>query len=459
MVGLNLLSVSVGHAGKRTIPSSMGELADGLVHEMANDLKGKKVYFDRTTIVDVMTTNAAPFSVYLADSLDGSLAGAFDMVLQAVEADFILRVSYQRGAEDVMVTCNYFNVKEFVAKSVARSIPLDRLPGDAFEENLRSKAYKLAAVIIGDTVKQRVYLQPIREAVDGYVSEFSAAFGLLLKSELTRLHAGLDLVDEAVVDPSTEPETFEEGTGEDVELERINAQLAGADSILRGEYFLSSDHVIVSLFLEDLDGRILNSVTEEIDRGLITQELVDESYHKLADYADKASEDKEKIVKISPTKGGDNPIYHHKDIMAFYLQVVEPLYIYLYDIDPTGNVTRLFPNTPEQENQLFQAGKLYTYPDGQDGVELEVNPPFGKDVIKVFASSKPLPLPEFDESAPLKGYDGETRAIKVKRKEIQEELATVRSIHPKDLVDYYRGVATEKGVSLHENSIFIETRE
>ncbi|MDH4319693.1 MAG: hypothetical protein OEV64_15010, partial [Desulfobulbaceae bacterium] len=127
-VGLNILFVSLCHAGKRVIPPSIKELSDGLVNEMAIDLKGKKIYFDRTTIVDVMTTNTSPFSVYLADSLDASLTGSFDVVMQAVEADFVLRVSYQRGAEDVLVLCKYFNVKEFVTKSVARSVALDSLP-------------------------------------------------------------------------------------------------------------------------------------------------------------------------------------------------------------------------------------------------------------------------------------------------------------------------------------------
>ncbi|MDH3347080.1 MAG: DUF4384 domain-containing protein [Desulfobulbaceae bacterium] len=441
--------------------NSLGELTVGLVSKMTDDLRNKTIYFDRTNIVDIRTTNASPFSVHLASEMDVALTSVFTMVKEPVQADFILRVSYQRNVEVVRVFCNYFDVKKFVTKTVYQSIGINNLPDDSFEENLRSKAYKLAAGIINEDVKKRLYVQPIREAVDGYVSEFSVTFGLLLKSEIARLYTHLELVDETIVSVNLDPEAVVKRTAEDVELELINAVLADADSIMCGEYFVSGDKIILTLFIKDLEGRILNSVSEEMEKILVPNLLVDNTSHALADYADKSSESDggEKMVKISSTKGGDNPVYHSKEKMTFYLQVDQPLYIYLYDIDSMGHVSRLFPLVEEQEEKPFQVGKLYIYPKKEDGIELEVNPPFGKDIVKVFASSKPLPLPELDESTPLLGYTKGMRAIKVKRKEIQGELATTRTIHPKDLVDYYRGVAAKKKVDLFENSIFIETKE
>ena len=448
-----------GKAVKTAPFKSLGELTVGLVGEMTDDLAEKKIYFDRTSIIDIRTTNAAPFSVYLANELDAALSSVFKMVKEPVQADFILRVSYQRNAEVVRVFCNYFDVKKFVTKTVDETVLISNLPRDSFEENLRSKAYKLAAGIINEDVKKRLYIQPIREAVDGYVSEFSLTFGLLLKSEIARLHANLELVDEAVVTATIDADAVVKRTAEDVELELINAVLADADSIMSGEYFVSGDKVILTLFIKNLEGRIVNSVSEEIEKSFVTNLLVDNTSHALADYADKSSENVEKVVRISSTKGGDNPVYHSKEKMTFYLQVDQPLYIYLYDIDSMGHVARLFPIVEEQEEKPFQVGKLYIYPKKEDGIELEVNPPFGKDIVKVFASSKPLPLPELDESTPLLGYSKGMRAIKVKRKEIQGELATTRTIHPKDLVDYYRGVAAKNNADLFENSVFIETKE
>jgi hypothetical protein len=102
--------------------------------------------------------------------------------------------------------------------------------------------------------------------------------------------------------------------------------------------------------------------------------------------------------------------------------------------------------------------KLYTIPAEHDDFELEVKPPFGMDAVKMFASAIQLPFPELVAALPSKSYTGGTRAIVAKRKNIQNSLAQASRINPRDLVDYYRGIARKAGTKIYENSVLVETK-
>ena len=84
--------------------------------------------------------------------------------------------------------------------------------------------------------------------------------------------------------------------------------------------------------------------------------------------------------------------------------------------------------------------------------------PFGMDAVKIFASTVELPIPELTTLVATRSYSGNKRNIVKKRKEIQEELSDMKSINPRDLVDYYRGVVEKFGSSLYEDTVMVETR-
>ena len=80
------------------------------------------------------------------------------------------------------------------------------------------------------------------------------------------------------------------------------------------------------------------------------------------------------------------------------------------------------------------------------------------DAVQGFAAARPLPIPRFDANRASLSYVGGTRSIGRQRARVQQDLARKKIIHPLDLVDYYRGLAREYGVTVHEASIIIETR-
>ena len=80
------------------------------------------------------------------------------------------------------------------------------------------------------------------------------------------------------------------------------------------------------------------------------------------------------------------------------------------------------------------------------------------DAVKIFASSVELPIPELTRNVGMRSYRGNKWAIVKKRKDIQKELSHMKSINPRDLVDYYRGVVERFGTRLHEDTTMLETK-
>lgn len=105
----------------------------------------------------------------------------------------------------------------------------------------------------------------------------------------------------------------------------------------------------------------------------------------------------------------------------------------------------------------MQSGAIHAVPGEHERWEIVVEPPFGTDVVKLFASERPLPVPSITDKVAARSFSDGTRTL-VRRKAIQQELATQKAINGFDLVDYYKGIAANFGVMLYEDSLFVQTR-
>ncbi|HDZ91615.1 MAG: DUF4384 domain-containing protein [Deltaproteobacteria bacterium] len=124
-----------------------------------------------------------------------------------------------------------------------------------------------------------------------------------------------------------------------------------------------------------------------------------------------------------------------------------------------GGVTLLYPSDRDRVQGKLMPGRLYTIPDDRDDFELEVEPPFGMDAVKVFATGVKIPIPVLTRRVETRSYRGDKRTRGAKRKEIQKELSAMKSINPRDLVDYYRGAARQAGARVFEDTVIVETRK
>ena len=119
-------------------------------------------------------------------------------------------------------------------------------------------------------------------------------------------------------------------------------------------------------------------------------------------------------------------------------------------------MVRLYPG-PFKIQQSLQPGVVHQVPADHDDWEILVEPPFGTDLVKLFASERMLPVPYLSDKVTAKSFSEGARSL-VRRDVIQQELATHKTINGLDLVDYFKGAAAQQGTVLYEDSLFVQTR-
>jgi len=90
----------------------------------------------------------------------------------------------------------------------------------------------------------------------------------------------------------------------------------------------------------------------------------------------------------------DGATYYFGEDVAVYFRASEDCYAVIYDIDPAGNVSLLFPS--DYNSDCFIRGEeVYRIPDAYDDYRLEVTGPKGKEYIYAVASPYRIDPPEF----------------------------------------------------------------
>lgn len=444
--------VELPESGFRTL----SELTDRFAVDLGKKVSVHRVYLNRTNIRDANTRDVANFSTYLENELDASLSSAFQLVNDPAEADYLIGAVFQEYGNSIKIFFKYHNQAMTERKSLDYSIERLRLPADSLRENMRSKAYKLAANIVPMTGSMQLYINPVELGSCNCLTEFSRSFTARLKNEVVRLYPDVQVCDEIPI--KREGLRGIKKKAEQVEnIQTAEALFAGADTVLEGDYFINGEAVMVSLVLKDLDGRVLNTASVDIDRAMIHTRLKNPAKEKLVDKADATTEDSGEVINITTTKGSSDPVYRKGEKITFLVQAKRPKYVYLYDITSKGDVALLYPYEPGLPQQPLLPGRLQAIPDESDDFELEVTPPYGMDMVKVFASPIELPIPRLSGRIASKSYTRGVRAIAAKRKQVQQQLAGKSTINPDDLVDYYRGLADRFAIKVYEDSLLVET--
>lgn len=91
-------------------------------------------------------------------------------------------------------------------------------------------------------------------------------------------------------------------------------------------------------------------------------------------------------------------VYSPKEALKLSIELSRDAYVYLYDINPAGQVTLLFPNGFSRNN-LVKAGK-YTLPDNPS-YSFVVTEPMGLESLQALAFTKSVPLLELSAQGDL----------------------------------------------------------
>lgn len=91
---------------------------------------------------------------------------------------------------------------------------------------------------------------------------------------------------------------------------------------------------------------------------------------------------------------GEGSTYYYGEDVAIYFRTNSDCYVVIYDIDPSGNVSLLFP--ADYGNSCYvEGGEIYRIPDIYDDYQLEVSGPSGTEYIYAVATYNRIDAPDF----------------------------------------------------------------
>lgn len=119
------------------------------------------------------------------------------------------------------------------------------------------------------------------------------------------------------------------------------------------------------------------------------------------------------VPGLSASIWTDKPQYTVGETARVHFYISQPAYVYIFDIEPTGNVRLIFPN-PYSPNPYRPAG-THVLPDNPS-YQFRVAPPTGTETLQLVACTQPLSVPigTYSDPYPLLGPDpdsGRARAL------------------------------------------------
>ena len=205
-----------------------------------------------------------------------------------------------------------------------------------------------------------------------------------------------------------------------------------ANAVLYGNYQDIGDEVVIRAFLSRLQGDRLAQGEVRIKRELLEKNNLSlfpsnyENLQKELDYLKSPVDLKPAELSVQIwTDHGDGGMYRKGDKMFVFLMANKDCYVRLIYHQADGKNIQIFPN-PWREDNKIEGNRVYIIPSESDKFEFTVDEPYGAEVLKAFASSKPFPKVEgefFKDG--LKSLMGTTKGImeKIRGIRMQEKEA------------------------------------
>jgi Domain of unknown function (DUF4384) len=105
----------------------------------------------------------------------------------------------------------------------------------------------------------------------------------------------------------------------------------------------------------------------------------------------KASPAKTSSIQLTVGVDRKNKTYASGEAVKLRVKVNEDAYVAVFNVGASGKVTQLFPNKL-QKNQLIKAKHDTQIPPSNSSVAIKVSGETGAELIKVYASDKPLKI-------------------------------------------------------------------
>ena len=112
--------------------------------------------------------------------------------------------------------------------------------------------------------------------------------------------------------------------------------------------------------------------------------------------------------------------YAHDEQLRLFVQTNKDAYVTVLNVGPDGSTTVLFPNRFQSDNRV-RANARTEVPDPASGARIAVSGTTGAELIKVIASSRPVPLFEVAQLA----QSGPFQAVRERADETARNLSVV----------------------------------
>jgi hypothetical protein len=102
-----------------------------------------------------------------------------------------------------------------------------------------------------------------------------------------------------------------------------------------------------------------------------------------------AGHDNPGTLRLSTRFDRPDMAYRQGDAVRLIIETSEDAYVTVVDVGPSGRTIQLFPNAYQTDN-LVKANAPVEIPPAASAARIVVNAPFGAELVKVVASSKPM---------------------------------------------------------------------
>ncbi|WP_394648987.1 DUF4384 domain-containing protein [uncultured Deinococcus sp.] len=122
------------------------------------------------------------------------------------------------------------------------------------------------------------------------------------------------------------------------------------------------------------------------------------------------------------SSGTQTPNYVPGERIRLYTSVNQDAYVYLFNVDPQGQVDLILPNRYAGGANFLKANTTKVFPDANDGFTFDIAAPYGLNKVLAVASRTPLNL---DQIATFKSGQNSFASVNVQG---QQQLAQALSI-------------------------------
>ena len=109
----------------------------------------------------------------------------------------------------------------------------------------------------------------------------------------------------------------------------------------------------------------------------------------------------------------DDNTYAVGERVRLFVKPNKDAYVTVINVGPSGQTAMLFPNAHQKDNKI-PGNRAVEIPSAASGASIKVAPPVGRELIKVVASTSPVPLfpaVKMRSAGPFAALDADARSV------------------------------------------------